>query len=187
MLVIELLIESSIALCWCFFKGPMSTRISFSALAVLFSLAFGAGSVPAQTAPLGAQPFVVAGAAPNGTAFDPARLKGKVVMVFFWSTQCGVCLSHMPELRANLGGWKGKPFELVTVNVDANRTDWLSYEKISTQTQTQSQQPIALWSGKAVSPKLPLTLVLNAKGQVMARIEGRIAPEAWDSVAELLP
>jgi thiol-disulfide isomerase/thioredoxin len=165
----------------------MSIRHSIRALIVSVGLTLAVATAQAQTAPLSAEPFVVAGATPVGTAFDAARLKGKVVMVFFWSTQCGVCLSHMPELRANLGGWKGKPFELVTVNVDANRTDWLSYEKISTQTQTQSQQPIALWSGKSVSPKLPLTLVLNTKGQVMARIEGRIAPEAWDSVAELLP
>jgi thiol-disulfide isomerase/thioredoxin len=165
----------------------MSTRTFLSTLAVLFSMALGGSPAHAQTAPLSPEPFVVPGVLPSGAAFEAARLKGKVVMVFFWSTQCGVCLSHMPELRANLGGWKGKPFELVTVNVDANRTDWLSYEKISTQTQTQSQQPIALWSGKSVSPRLPLTLVLNIKGQVMARIEGRIAPEAWDSVAELLP
>ena len=29
--------------------------------------------------------------------------------------------------------------------------------------------------------------VLNTKGQVIARHEGRIAPEAWDDVAEALP
>ena len=37
------------------------------------------------------------------------------------------------------------------------------------------------------TPMDPLTLVLNTKGQVIARHEGRIAPEAWDDVAEALP
>ena len=35
--------------------------------------------------------------------------------------------------------------------------------------------------------KLPLTLVLDTQGITRARYEGRIAPEAWDDVAELLP
>lgn len=117
--------------------------------------------------------------------FDMARLKNKVVMVFYWSTSCGVCLSHMPELRANLAGWRGKPFELVTVNVDASMADWRAYEQISAK--LESVRPITLWAGKTATPRLPLTLVLNTKGQVIARHEGRIAPEAWDDVAEALP
>ena len=35
--------------------------------------------------------------------------------------------------------------------------------------------------------KLPLPLLVNAQGQVLARYEGRLAPEAWDAVADLLP
>lgn len=121
----------------------------------------------------------------EGTQFDLGKLKGKVVMVFFWSTKCSVCRSHLPELRANLTGWRGKPFELVTVNVDADMADWRGYEKIVKQ--TQSVQPITLWAGKENTQKLPLTLVLDTQGRVVARHEGRIAPEAWDAVAELLP
>jgi hypothetical protein len=34
--------------------------------------------------------------------------------------------------------------------------------------------------------KLPVTLLVDAKGQVVARYEGRLAPEVWDSVADLL-
>jgi glutathione peroxidase-family protein len=32
-----------------------------------------------------------------------------------------------------------------------------------------------------------LTLLVNAQGKVVARFEGRLAPEAWDGVADLLP
>jgi hypothetical protein len=41
--------------------------------------------------------------------------------------------------------------------------------------------------GRLVPPKLPLTLLVNAQGKVVARFEGRLAPEAWDGVADLLP
>ena len=41
--------------------------------------------------------------------------------------------------------------------------------------------------GRLVPPKLPLTLLVNAQGKVVARFEGRLAPEAWDGLADLLP
>lgn len=117
------------------------------------------------------------------------RLRGKVSIVFFWSTGCAVCRDSLPELRANLAGWRDKPFVLVTVNVDSNPADWLAYERILGKTHTP---PAGLFSVRqdASMPtptRLPLTLLINAKGQVVARFEGRLAPEAWDGVAELMP
>ena len=35
--------------------------------------------------------------------------------------------------------------------------------------------------------RLPLTLVIDVNGVVMARHLGRLAPDVWDAVAELLP
>ena len=121
----------------------------------------------------------------DGQAFDIAKSRGKVVMVFYWSTNCSVCLNHMPELRANLAGWRNKPFELVTVNVDSKMDDWKTYEQIAAK--IENLRPTAVWAAKSPTTRLPLTLVLNAKGQVIARHEGRIAREAWDDVADALP
>lgn len=154
--------------------------------ALLAACAMGLGSsafaqVSAQTSvPLLAQATTL-----EGAGFDPASLKGKVVMLFYWSTRCAVCRSHLPELRANMVGWRGKPFVLVTINVDSDASEWRAYEHIVTQ--TQSARPVVLWSPGLVAAKLPLTLVLDVNGKVFARHEGRIAPEAWDSVAEILP
>ena len=142
-----------------------------------------ASSVVAQTpapAPIALQATTLA-----GDRFDTSALKGKVVMLFFWSTKCSVCRSHLPELRANLAGWKGRPFELVTVNVDKDKAEWRSYEKILAQTNTV--RPTAVWQGDLTLAKLPVTVVLDVQGREAARHEGRIAPEAWDDVAALLP
>jgi hypothetical protein len=38
-----------------------------------------------------------------------------------------------------------------------------------------------------VGQRLPLTLLVNTEGKIIQRIEGRLAPEVWDGVAELLP
>lgn len=120
-----------------------------------------------------------------GERFDVDALKGRVVMLFYWSTDCAVCRSHLPELRANLAGWKGKPFELVTVNVDKDMTGWRAYEKIVAQ--THAVRPTAVWQGDIMRAKLPVTVILDVKGREVAHHEGRIAPEAWDDVAALLP
>lgn len=120
-----------------------------------------------------------------GERFEVSALKGKVVMLFYWSTECAVCRSHLPELRANLAGWKGKPFELVTVNVDKDQAEWRTYEKIVAQ--THSVRPIAVWQGDIMRAKLPVTVVLDMQGREVAHHEGRIVPEAWDDVAAWLP
>lgn len=125
----------------------------------------------------------------GGELFAPKSLQGKVSIVFFWSTSCAVCRDSLPELRANLAGWRDKPFALVTVNVDAKASDWLAYESILSKTKMPPKTFYALRQdeGRPVPPKLPLTLLVNAQGKVVARYEGRLAPEAWDGVADLLP
>ncbi len=155
-----------------------------------------AAFAPAQANPAANAPYALSGPAANGQRFDLAQKKGRVVMVFYWSTGCAVCRTKLPELRANLLGWKDKPFDLVTVSMDRSEADWRSYEQLQATTQAAAaQRGIALWSGSAdfrhslgsAAFKLPLTLVIDAEGKVKQRVEGRMAPEAWDLVADLLP
>ncbi|WP_341892814.1 TlpA disulfide reductase family protein [Variovorax sp. YR752] len=140
-------------------------------------------------------PWRVQGPTLGGAAFDSATQRGKVLMVFHWSTDCAVCRSKLPELRANAQGWRGKPFELVLVSEDRRRADALAYDEAWRATQKADLHPPSLWAGEPgfadsskVRPRqLPLTIVLDAQGIERARFEGRIPPEAWDAVAELLP
>lgn len=125
----------------------------------------------------------------KGEKFMQEQIRGKVAIVFYWSTACAVCRDSLPELRANLSGWRDKPFALVTVNVDKSANDWLAYERILGTTQAASKGLIALRQdeGQSIPMKLPLTLLVDAKGKVISRFEGRLAPEAWDGVADLMP
>lgn len=169
-------------------EGRIMRSKFFRILSVVLTIATVGAQAHAQTQAqlaVPAKPYIITGAAPDGTQFDASVLKGKVSMVFYWSTACAVCRSHLPELRDNLTGWKDKPFSLVLVNVDKNMADWKAYEKVANQ--MKSMRPISVWAGTQSAIKLPLTLVLDTSGRVVARYEGRIAPEAWDSVAEMLP
>ena len=133
-------------------------------------------------------PFQVQATNPQGERFLTQDLKGKVAVVFYWSTSCAVCRDSLPEMRANLAGWKSKPFALVTVNLDRRKDDWLAYENLVNLTQMPGKNLITLRQDDAVPApaKLPLTLLVDAKGNVVARYEGRVAPEVWDSVADLM-
>jgi hypothetical protein len=126
---------------------------------------------------------------------DTRDLSGNVVMVFYWSTSCTVCLQKMGELRANAAGWRGKPFQLVLISVDRTPGDLENYLRTVKLMDPRGPALPVLWAGDpafshtlpAAPTRLPMTLVLDTRGEVVQRHEGRIAPEAWDTVAELMP
>ena len=108
----------------------------------------------------------------DGAAFDLGALKGKVVLVMFWSTTCAVCRDKMPELRTNYADWTGKLFELVAINSDRHAQDFLEYERILSRTVPMKQRFVQLWSGDTnyrdnltQNGPLPLTYLIDKKGK----------------------
>ena len=83
----------------------------------------------------------------DGGSFDLTALRGKVVMVLFWSTDCAVCRDKMPELRANVKGWQGQPFELVSVSTDRERQAAETYHRLVNLTVPPAQRFTTLWAG----------------------------------------
>jgi thiol-disulfide isomerase/thioredoxin len=140
-------------------------------------------------------PLSMRGSTLDGRPFDLGRLRGKVVLVFYWATDCAVCRSKLPELRANAMGWRDKPFEIVRVSVDRRRADVVAYENTLAAVLPGEPRQAALWRGDADYAdnlpehpgRLPLSLVLDRTGREAARFEGRIPAEAWDRIADLLP
>ena len=129
----------------------------------------------------------------TGAPFDLAALRGKVVLVLFWSTDCAVCRDKMPELRANAQGWNGKPFELVSISFDRREQDALDYEKLVATLAPSQHRPVALWAGNSAykasekrPAQLPSAWLLNKSGKVVESYTGRIPAEAWDRIADLL-
>ena len=168
-----------------------------------------AGLLAGMALPAAAQPAVSASAATStaasvmvpqmegktieGNSFQLASLKGKVVLVMFWSTGCAVCRDKMPELRNNYAGWAGKPFELVAVSTDMRAQDLLDYERIISRTVPIKERFVQLWTGDSAykdnlgkHAMLPAAYLLDKTGKVVERYVGRIPPEAWDKIADLL-
>ena len=174
----------------------------FGSVFVLATFALGLQNVGAQTPPparpaSAPEPYVIQpqidGKTIDGNPFKLSSLKGKVVLVMFWSTGCAVCRDKMPELRNNYAGWAGKPFELVAVSTDGRVQDLLDYERIISRTVPMKERFVQLWTGESGYKDnlgkhaiLPTAYLLDKTGKVVERYAGRIPAEAWDKIADLL-
>lgn len=169
---------------------PARFHATFTALTIASALL--APAALAQTSAAGTPPQLL-GRTLEGKPFDLQTLRGKVVMVVFWSTDCAVCRDKMPELRANVKGWAGQPFELVSVSTDRLRSNAVNYQDLVNATVPMSQRFTTLWAGEPQyrdsfgSPgQLPAAFLLDKAGQLVEQYQGRIPPEAWDRIADLL-
>ena len=169
--------------------------VSMLAAAAVASAAAQSPATPAEAASASAVPQMpqITGKTMDGTPFKLAALKGKVVLVMFWSTGCAVCRDKMPELRSNYEGWAGKPFELVAVSVDTRLQDVRDYERIISASVPLKQRFVQLWAGDAnyqdnlgKHAALPATYLIDKSGKVVARYVGRIPAETWDKISDLL-
>lgn len=129
----------------------------------------------------------------NGQRLRLAGLRGQVVLVFYWSTGCAVCRDKMRELRANLTGWQHQPFALLGVNMDARQQDFAQYEQLVRQTVPAAQRFTSLWAGEpgfrdsmGLPDHPPSASLIDKQGFLVERYSGRMPPEAWDRIAELL-
>lgn len=172
---------------------PHAPQASFTRRQALALLAASA-SGPLMAASPEARPVpALEGTTPDGQRLQLAALRGRVVLVLYWSTGCAVCRDKMRELRANLTGWQGQPFTLLGVNMDARAQDFARYETLVRQTVPVSQQFTSLWAGApgfldsmGRPEHLPSACLIDKQGRLVERYSGRIPPEAWDRIAELL-
>jgi len=58
----------------------------------------------------------------DGREVDLAKLTGKVVLVEFWSTDCGPCVGQMPALKAAYEKLHPHGFEVVAISLDDKET-----------------------------------------------------------------
>lgn len=96
----------------------------------------------------------------NGKTFRTEDLRGKVVLVKFWATDCTTCVAQMPDNIANFNALSGKGFDIVAV---AMKHDPINYVRNFTQ-----------------SRQLPFTVAHDDTGEIAKAFgDVRLTPTAF--------
>ena len=67
------------------------------------------------------KPVAIRFTAVDGREVDFARMKGKVVLLEFWSTSCGPCIEELPKIKAAYKKFHEQDFEVIGVSYDTDQ------------------------------------------------------------------
>jgi peroxiredoxin len=85
----------------------------------------------------------------EGKKISMAKLKGKVVLVNFWATECRACVTEMPALANTYNTYKSKGFEVIAV--------------------AMPYDPPAQVLNYATQKKLPFPVMMDGLGEIVAQ------------------
>lgn len=111
----------------------------------------------------------------DGRTHTLAELRGHPAVVNFWATWCGPCREEMPRLQKLSESYEAKGVTFIAISLDDAETQ----EKIP-KTLAKSGLRIPVWKGATAETLkelqlgilVPATLVIDADGVVIGKIEG---------------
>jgi hypothetical protein len=105
-------------------------------------------------------------------AYDIKSIKGKVILVYYWSSNNNQCIADFAKLKSIIKEFGAKGVELVTVNLDFREEDALKFLQQNPMAGTHlhqaggSDSPLATQYGMIVLPNL---FVVGTDGKVVSR------------------
>ncbi len=93
----------------------------------------------------------------DGTRLKLSDYRGKVILLVFWASWCGPCMSAVPQEKALVEHFKGRPFVLIGVNGDTSKT-------AAAKAVAENQIPWrSFWDCEA-GPGGPIAMAWNVRG-----------------------
>ena len=159
-------------------RSPMKL-IALLAVLAIASLA-AALAMPVRTAP--EAKFVTLG----GETFTTSALRGKVAVVNFWATSCGVCLAEIPDMARSYRRHASPEYEMVAVAMryDAPaRVAAFTHERaLPFKVALDGDGNIARSFGNVHIT--PSTFVIDKRGRVLRRFVGEPDWKELDALVE---
>ena len=116
-----------------------------------------------------AAPTLVVGAL-DGTTFDLAKQRGKVVLVNYWATWCAPCRKEMPKLDAFYRRYHGQGLEMIGISVDEAR-DLAKVRKVMAALAYPGATLKSITDDGFGPPEgVPITWIIDADGKVRDRM-----------------
>ncbi len=121
----------------------------------------------------------------DGTSYTLSELRGKWVLVNWWATWCGPCVTEMPYLQ-RIADERAEQVIVLGVNLSESR------EQVETFAAEHAISfPLLLDPADATVTDygvtgLPQTLIISPEGDIAARQFGVLSPETFESTLDSL-
>jgi len=103
-------------------------------------------------------------------------LRGKVLLVNFWTSWCPPCIREMPELETLARSMLGRPFRVVMVNVEEPPGVMRRFKRLTEAGILSLRDPDGRFAGDWDVAIYPTSFVVDQEGRVTARFVG---PADW--------
>ncbi len=114
----------------------------------------------------------------DGQSISLSDLKGKPVLINFWATWCGPCVSEMPYIQEIYGEWSGKGLMVLAINMGE------SSSKVEQFLQDHNLSlPVLLDTKQVVARRynirgIPTTFFIDKDGTIQEKIIGAFTSKA---------
>jgi peroxiredoxin len=110
----------------------------------------------------------------TGERITTQSLRGKVVMVNFWSTSCTTCLHEMPKMVETYNQFKGQGLEYLAVAMQYDAPnyviDYMQTRQLPFKVAYDANGKLAKLFGNVQAT--PTTFVIDKQGKIIKRYEG---------------
>jgi thiol-disulfide isomerase/thioredoxin len=114
----------------------------------------------------------------QGEPHSLADYKGRVVLVNFWASWCGPCITEIPSLRDLHARMAHEPFEILAVNVKEGRFKVHKFSRMMSMPFPVLLDPDGEAFNAWDAHVLPTSFLVDTEGRVRRKIQG---PLDWTS------
>lgn len=126
----------------------------------------------------------------NGEEESLTDLKGRVVFLNFWRTDCAPCAAEMPDLEFIARKFSGRKFEMMAVSLDFDAEDVSRFYRARDLTMTAFFDPHQKVASKYNVTGTPETFVIDSEGNIVKYYIGQqrwTSPKMLAMLEEMIP
>lgn len=110
---------------------------------------------------------------PEGSEIALSSLRGKIVLIDFWSSWCKPCRRENPNVVKVYNEYKNKGFDIYSVSLDNNKQKWLDAIEQDNLTWKSHVSDLGGWGSSAAAlynvKSIPQTFLVDKEGKIIAK------------------